>query len=160
MWSKDQEGNGREIRRGIKINGKMGNAIDQTGQTWASCDREYKGTYSKYLTKCYYVLNSLLLFERWVSVFTYICNGKIQWNHTIGLLFLFLCVVRRIWSRDNLYLVILLSRTSLWVALFKFWHHILSQQKETQQASSTSLQAWLGMEKRNEGNFSFGFFLI
>ncbi|XP_075659709.1 TMV resistance protein N-like [Castanea sativa] len=30
---KDQEGNGRGIRRGININGKMGNAIGQTGQT-------------------------------------------------------------------------------------------------------------------------------
>nr|XP_023904100.1 disease resistance protein RML1B-like [Quercus suber]XP_023904101.1 disease resistance protein RML1B-like [Quercus suber]XP_023904102.1 disease resistance protein RML1B-like [Quercus suber]XP_023904103.1 disease resistance protein RML1B-like [Quercus suber]XP_023904104.1 disease resistance protein RML1B-like [Quercus suber]XP_023904105.1 disease resistance protein RML1B-like [Quercus suber]XP_023904106.1 disease resistance protein RML1B-like [Quercus suber]XP_023904107.1 disease resistanc len=30
---KDERGNGRAIRRGIKINGKMGNAIGQTGQT-------------------------------------------------------------------------------------------------------------------------------
>ena len=30
---KDQEGNGRVIRRGININDKMGNAIGQTGQT-------------------------------------------------------------------------------------------------------------------------------
>ena len=30
---KDQEGNGRVIRRGININGKMGNAIGQTGPT-------------------------------------------------------------------------------------------------------------------------------
>ncbi|KAL0005656.1 hypothetical protein SO802_013217 [Lithocarpus litseifolius] len=30
---KDQEGNGRAIRRGININGKVGNAIGQTGQT-------------------------------------------------------------------------------------------------------------------------------
>ena len=30
---KDEHGNGRAIRRGININGKMGNAIGQTGQT-------------------------------------------------------------------------------------------------------------------------------
>ena len=30
---KDQEGNGRAISRGININGKVGNAIGQTGQT-------------------------------------------------------------------------------------------------------------------------------
>ncbi|KAL0005653.1 hypothetical protein SO802_013214 [Lithocarpus litseifolius] len=30
---KDERGNGRAIRRGININGKMGNAIGQTGQT-------------------------------------------------------------------------------------------------------------------------------
>ena len=30
---KDEHANGRAIRRGININGKIGNAIGQTGQT-------------------------------------------------------------------------------------------------------------------------------
>ena len=80
---------------------------------------------------------------------------KFSKHHTIGLLSLFLSVVGWIWSSGNFYLVSLLSTISLGVALLEFCHHILSQQKVTQVASSTSLQARLGMEEHNEGNFSF-----
>ena len=130
---KDEHGNGRAIRQGININGKMGNAIGQTGQTWASCDWEYKGTHSKYLTKCYHVLNEwphALAFRETVSVFTctYIMvKFSKHSHHSIGLLSLFLSVVGWIWSSDNFYLVSLVSRISLWVALFEFCHHILCQ---------------------------------
>ena len=51
---KNQEGNGRAIRRGISFYNKMGNAIGKWGETWTSCGGGYKGKHTKYLIKFYY----------------------------------------------------------------------------------------------------------